>query len=51
MDTADVAWAVILLVAIPLLGIATAPWLMSDATRPRPERASPGGGAEIRKDR
>ena len=28
MDTADVVWAVILLVVVPLLGIAAAPWLM-----------------------
>jgi hypothetical protein len=33
MDTAGVAWAVILLVAIPLLGIATAPWLMYPITK------------------
>jgi hypothetical protein len=33
MDTAGVAWAVILLVAIPLLGIAAAPWLMYPITK------------------
>jgi hypothetical protein len=33
MDTAGVAWAVILLVAIPLLGIAAAPWLLYPITK------------------
>jgi hypothetical protein len=33
MDTADVVWAVILLVVVPLLGIAAAPWLMYPITK------------------
>ncbi len=33
MDTAGVVWAVILLVAIPLLGIAAAPWLIYPITK------------------
>ncbi len=33
MDTTDVVWAVILLVAIPLLGIAAAPWLIYPITK------------------
>ena len=33
MDTAGVVWAVILLVAVPLLGIAAAPWLVYPITK------------------
>jgi hypothetical protein len=33
MDTAGVVWAVILLVVVPLLGIAAAPWLMYPITK------------------
>jgi hypothetical protein len=33
MDAAGVAWAVILLIAIPMLGIAAAPWLLYPITK------------------
>jgi len=33
LDTAGVVWATILLVAVPLLGIAAAPWLVYRITK------------------
>jgi hypothetical protein len=33
MDTRGVVWALILLVAVPLLGIAAAPWLVYPITK------------------